>query len=47
MSFDVEVVEHAGADCRECPVYEFCEIGTEQGSDACRGMLNVKEATDE
>ena len=40
MSFDEEVLEHGGADCRECPAYEFCEIATEPMGDACRDNLN-------
>lgn len=41
MSFDQEVIEHGGADCRECPAYGHCEVDTEQCSGACREMLRT------
>ncbi len=37
---ETEQVEHGGADCRQCPAYEYCEVDTVQGSHDCREMLS-------
>ena len=35
-----QTTEDDGADCRECPAYEYCEFATVQESDQCRETLS-------